>query len=350
MNVSGTHNERGGEHACCRSSRGGFTLVELLVVIGIIAVLIAILLPALNRARAAGQAVKCLSNMRQIAQATIMFAQENKDRMPSRGASTVVHADASGRYFAANATQAASSPAVDWIAYRRAIDPVDGVPATAISSQNITYSGLAKFMGVKEVVHTTPEEAIRIGNTLEEVFRCPADDLTRRPKNSADRDGGRGLYRYSYSMNNQVTVREGNPFNIESGWHSSAGAAPTGFKPETRSWGKFTGKYSSIKRTSEVILLICEDEFTIDNGVAELRPYSFVLPNGSSSAVASRHQARVAKANSNVPPFNTIGNENAKGNVAFVDGHAEFFSRVDSLRQRHSGNAYPDPNVIPFTQ
>lgn len=59
--------------------RRGFTLVELLVVVGVIAVLIALLLPALSRARAVAQRTACLSALRQLGAATQMYLNEHKD-------------------------------------------------------------------------------------------------------------------------------------------------------------------------------------------------------------------------------------------------------------------------------
>jgi prepilin-type N-terminal cleavage/methylation domain-containing protein/prepilin-type processing-associated H-X9-DG protein len=62
--------------------RFGFTLVELLVVIGIIAVLIGILLPALGRARENANKLKCMANMKTIGQAIYMYVGENKGTLP----------------------------------------------------------------------------------------------------------------------------------------------------------------------------------------------------------------------------------------------------------------------------
>ena len=65
-----------------RQKKLGFTLVELLVVIGIIAVLVSLLLPALNKARRSAQTVTCLSNIRQLGGILATYLADNKGRLP----------------------------------------------------------------------------------------------------------------------------------------------------------------------------------------------------------------------------------------------------------------------------
>ena len=64
------------------SRRGGFTLVELLIVVGLVSLLVAVLLPALSKARDAARTVRCTSNLKQVATGLLMYATDHRGQLP----------------------------------------------------------------------------------------------------------------------------------------------------------------------------------------------------------------------------------------------------------------------------
>src|SRR5690554_5482520 len=73
-----------GHGPVCDQSRQAFTLVELLVVIGILAILISLLLPTLSSARRSARTAACLSNIRQLGMTFRFYAMDNNGYLPRR--------------------------------------------------------------------------------------------------------------------------------------------------------------------------------------------------------------------------------------------------------------------------
>jgi len=132
------------------SSRRGFTIIELLVVIGIIAILIAILLPLGMMVRRNGQRVVCSSQMRQVWLALRMYADENRGWLPA-------------------GAQSGRPVEWDWVHWQ--------------AGRDINHSAIASHLGKSF-----------------KVLRCPADDF----QNRHDWDMREGPYPFSYAVNHQL--------------------------------------------------------------------------------------------------------------------------------------------------
>ena len=237
---------------------GGFTLVELLVVIGIIALLISILLPVLAKARDNAMKVKCMSNLRQLGTAFVMYAQQNEGAFPFVGS---------------RSNPGGQDLAEDWIHWR-----------TPLNKGGLETSAVAPYLGARRQV-------------LEQIFRCPADDLQQRQQISPP-------YPFSYTMNGYMDPR---------GFDHAPGI-------------RRGPRLGSIRNAAEKTLLVEESEATINDGHWAPGGYNGNTWQIGFDRLSIRHDQRI-------DDFSTITSgvvsyPDKRGNACFCDGHVEFITRA----------------------
>jgi prepilin-type processing-associated H-X9-DG protein/prepilin-type N-terminal cleavage/methylation domain-containing protein len=272
-----------------KSEYRGFTLVELLVVIGVLAVLLALLLPVLGRARQASRQVVCSSNLRSLGLGMQMYSNDFKGALP-------------------------------WEGYAEGDRPIRHVGPWVEPSQ--WFNAAPSYCGYPPYCQQQDDDAAGIAPLPKDggeqsLFVCPeSGPASPGPKDDLVQDG----YLMLWGMNADSTHTE----RRKTFWCYGYNTQLDGHVEDRHSTERVTLYRSSFSHASEIPLLIEK----------LMRPKEFdpPFPSGVGQAEVSWKE------------FTT--RHNGGGMILFLDGHVSYFKRSEIINAPHAPDDFNQPNTI----
>jgi prepilin-type processing-associated H-X9-DG protein len=279
----------------------GFTLVELLVVIGTIAVLIGILLPVLGLARRSAQSVACAANLKQFGVGYQMYCDQNKGQLPQKGPDG---SDADANNFG---TTASGVTGVD--------DP--SIWFNAIPSVTVGKSYYQMLVDDQNGVAPTPTTG------LHSIFVCPSASgpATIGTNDTLSSDGQYFLLYGSDSVSpHLLNPIQGSYFKYNMSY--VANSSLTNTFGNTQSFS--TVKLSQLRQASSVVLMV--EKLTIPGEYLDPAVQKFAHANPAiygSQIGPQGFNNNIAQPKSNWKRFTT--RHGGGGNLLFADGHVSYY-------------------------
>jgi prepilin-type processing-associated H-X9-DG protein/prepilin-type N-terminal cleavage/methylation domain-containing protein len=306
-----------------RALRYGFTLVELLVVIGIIAVLVAVLLPALSKARSQAQLIQCASNMRQWGLGFQIYVDSNKGQLPLR-----VPDGTQTEYFGPSSA-----------------NPIPGYPL-GINDMSIYFNSIPANAGGKSYYQMLVDDKNGVnrlpGPGTNNIFICPAAQGPGGSANSADViDPNNSNFYDLWATDSSgvlmpaigaTTFKSNFSYSYNKNLMNPPAATVANPSPAV----VVAGRMSQLRPGSSVVVM-CE-KISYPGEYRDPRIQKWAAANGflGSSINASGYTGQISTLKANWSNF--AARHNGGGNLLFADGHVAFYQWTEVQL-----NAKPSP-------